>query len=284
MNLLALRTLGPKCRVALLGAVFAVGALLLFAVPRVHSAAISEAYKSNDKLVAGTLVILDDKAARTVNPATIERIDNLLGVVIAPESALLNLSTSADSLQVATSGVAEILVSDDNGSIATGDRITASRIAGVGAKATQTGRVVGVAQADFNQDSKGAEDQNVKFPDGTEKTVKVGRIPLLIDITTYNAGGAEEKTAIPKFIQDIAEAIAGKKVPTGKLIAGIIIIVLALVSVTVLLYGAVHSSIISIGRNPLSRHSIQRSLIEVIFLAVAILIIAFGAVYVIFRT
>jgi hypothetical protein len=53
----------------------------------------------------------------------------------------------------------------------------------------------------------------------------------------------------------------------------------ALISITVLLYGAVRNSIIAIGRNPLSRSSVLKGLLQVGLISVIILGAAGGAMY-----
>lgn len=253
--------------------------------PSVAGAAISNGYQSVDdeKLVPGTLVILDDKDARTIRGSTNERKNDLLGIVVQPDSALLNLSIKETEVQVGTTGTVEAIVSTENGPIAVGDRITASRVKGVGSRAVESGRVVGIAQQGLNDTTQGTTKKEITYSDGKKTELTFGRIQVLVDVGNYTPSSAQERSALPKIFVGLADSVSGKEVATGRIYAGLVIIILALVTVTVLLYGAVRSAIISIGRNPLSRHSVQRSLIQVLGLSVFILVMAFGSVYVIFK-
>lgn len=119
---------------------------LMWTAGRADSAALSMGYRADEGLSVGTLVSLTDKDQNQIAPATTENVENLLGAVIDPKGALINSTSTNDNVQVATTGLANVFVSDINGEIKVGDKITASPLAGVGMKATYSTKIVGVAQ------------------------------------------------------------------------------------------------------------------------------------------
>jgi hypothetical protein len=66
------------------------------------------------------------------------------------------LESDGSAMNVATDGWIEVNVTDENGSIKTGDYITSSVIAGFGAKAGRAGMALGVALSDFTPSSTSA--------------------------------------------------------------------------------------------------------------------------------
>ena len=259
-----------------------VGVLVGFAAGAVGTVnAVAQGFTASGTIPPGSLVSLDTSKDGTVTAATAENASGLAGVVVSPQDTLLSVVSGQNQVQVASSDTASVLVSTLNGDVAAGDHVAPSLIAGVGAKAVASGKVLGIAQASFNAKTDGAAKRTVKLADGTSKDVYVGQIPIQIQIADYVQ--PEANRAVPKFIQDLSNAVAGKQVSTGRIIVGGIIIFVALITITVLLYGATRSSIISIGRNPLSRAAVERSLFQVIFVVAVITIAAGAGVYLIFR-
>jgi hypothetical protein len=126
--------------------------MVLLAVPTAAHAStlISESYLSKDVLVPGTIVSLKKNSSDTVEPASTASSAYILGVIIDNANSQLSISTDkSNQVHVATNGVEPVLVSDINGSIGVGDPITSSPIKGVGMKATENVKIVGVAQEAF---------------------------------------------------------------------------------------------------------------------------------------
>ncbi len=248
------------------------------AVKAEEKAGLSQAYKSSQSVTPGTLVSLDTSSSDAIVAASQDRTDALLGVVVKSDEALLTLSSGkADDVQVATSGVAMALVSNVNGDIKAGDKIAVSPITGVGAKAVLSGKVVGTAQTDFTASSADKREVEIASKTGPPQKVLLGRIPILVNVSFYSA--KTEDSLIPSSIQSIFDALARKQVSLVKIVLSILLLSLALVVVSVLIYSAARNSIISIGRNPLSQPAVRRSLFSVIFIAAAILLITLMAVY-----
>ncbi|HSX01080.1 MAG TPA: hypothetical protein VLF67_02450, partial [Candidatus Saccharimonas sp.] len=177
----------------------------------------------------------------------------------------------------ATTGSVTALVSTEGGSLKVGDPIMVSTVAGVGMKASGRVRVIGTAQSPFDGSGDGIAKRTVDTAKGKQE-ISIGQIPVLIAVGQYNPE-AGSNSAVPTWLQDFSNALAGKDVsPLRIVIAGLILLV-TLVTVTVLLYAAVRNSIISIGRNPLSRGSVLRSMLEVILISAGIMAVAVIAMY-----
>ncbi len=238
-------------------AIIALGSLLLVTPARAQTdSSIAQGFKSQDANIAATsLVAIKRGNTNTVELSSIESADRLVGVVGA--KPLIELSGGAGSVQVVTSGLTSAIVSDINGGIVNGDKITTSPIEGVGMKATQSTVVVGIAQGDLN--SVSIEEQTITTKDGKEQTVKVGILPVQVGVAYYTIGSGS-KSFVPNALQEVVNSIAGRNVsPIRVLVAGLILMLL-FVSVTVLLYSAIRSGLISIGRNPLSEGAVRKSL------------------------
>lgn len=261
-----------------LGLVSAV--LLAVAVPLLAHAltAVSEGYNSDDKLPLAAIVSLKKGSTKDVELTTSDNVDNMLGAVIAPENSLLALTNgSSTETQVATNGEVQVLVSDINGTVKRGDHITASPISGVGMKTTDNARVLGIAQGD-TVDSD-TEKQTYKQKDGTEKTVKITTVPVQINISYYFK--EPDKTLVPSALQNVANSLAGKEVSTMPILISTAIFTVMIVVVVAIVYSMIRSSIISVGRNPMSQSAVYRGVIQISALVLAILGVGVVAIYLI---
>lgn len=240
------------------------------------SGAIAQNFQTNSKseLTAGSIVSLQENSPNDVELSNTDRVSQIVGIVA--DKPLVEFSDGNSTISVVTSGVTEALVSDINGTIKTGDKITASPINGIGMKATEPMLIVGTAQGNLG-DTDVAQ-RTINDRDGKPRTIRIGRIPVQVNVTFYTATSGAQNY-IPKFLQDTANALAGKEVSPVRVIASLLLAVLALVSVSILLYSSVRSSLISIGRNPLSESAIHKGLLEVGVIIIGILLIAFVAIY-----
>jgi hypothetical protein len=115
-----------------------------------------------------------------------------------------------------------------------------------------------------------------------EKTVKIGSIPVTIDIKT-NPNHKSTDVNAPDFLKRIGEAVADKEVSPVRIYLGVGIAVVSLIAAIVVVYAGVRNSVISIGRNPMSKKSIFRALLEVILTALLIVIVGLFAVYLLLK-
>ncbi len=241
---------------------------------------ISQGYHINGPTVDGTLVVTDHDVPGSVVPATFDSANDLVGVIVQAKESLLAVDSSANQTQVATSGVAYALVSDINGSVKTGDRITVSPLTGVGMKATAASRILGLAQSDLDTAS-GAQTLNAKDKAGQDQKVKVGRILVSINVGFYSGPSDNSSNLIPKPLQEISNTLAGKKVSPFRIILGGGLLLIALIISVILVYAAVRSSIVSIGRNPLSQPAVRKGLTQVLGFVSIILLVTLISVYLI---
>jgi hypothetical protein len=239
---------------------------------------ISQGYATTEKLSLGSLVSLQKDTSDHVVAAHTHNVDSLLGVVISSSNSLLSLSGGQDNqVQVATSGTLQVLASTINGPIYRGDHITASPISGVGMKATGNVRIIGTAQGDLT-DASGTK-QAYKDSEGHEQTTVLGEIPVLVNVSYYFK--EPDKTIVPSAIQNIANSLAGKPVSTLPILISAGIFIIMLIVVVSIIYSMIHSSIISVGRNPMSQSAIYRDLIQLSGLVLVILAVGLIAIYMI---
>ena len=238
------------------------------------AALISQSYSTTDDLALASIVSLKNNSSDEVVAASHINSDNLLGVVVSANSSSLSLTNNlANQVQVATSGTLGVLVSDINGVINRGDYITASPIKGVGMKATDNARIVGISQGSIEGGSK----QTIKNDSGKDQTVTVGQVPVLVNVSSYFK--QPDKTLIPSAVQNIANAFAGRSVSALPIIISAGIFVVTLLVVVIIIYAMIRNAIISVGRNPLSQSAVYRNVIQMSGLVLAILAAAFTAMY-----
>lgn len=235
---------------------------------------ISQSYSTTEKLATGSIVSLKLNTLDEVVGASYKNSDNLLGVIINVGSSSLSLTNNlSNQVQVATGGSLRVLVSDINGAINSGDFITASPITGIGMKATDNARVIGTAQGSIEGGSK----QLIKDDAGKDKTVTIGEVPLLVNVSSYFK--QPEKTLIPSAVQNIANAFAGRTVSPLPILISAGIFIVTLIVVIIIIYSMVRNGIISVGRNPLSQSAVYRNIIQMSGLVLGILAAAFIAIY-----
>ena len=257
----------------------AAAVVLALAIAGPAWASLSQGFTASSPIATGSLVSLDEKSSGSVIVADTTNVGRLFGIVVPPSSASISLSgTGSGQVQVVTSGTANVLISTIGGDIHVGDYITISPIAGVGQKVgTSSTRIVGTAQADFNGSGDGVTRRSID--DGsTKREVAIGQIPVIVAVSTYTGDG-RQSYVVPNWLQNLSNTLAGRSVSPIRIIIAGLILMIALASTTVLLYAAVRNSIISIGRNPLSRSSVLRGLLQVVAIAAGILAVTAGATY-----
>ncbi|MBI2798347.1 hypothetical protein HYX70_03575 [Candidatus Saccharibacteria bacterium] len=270
-----------KSGLRFLGCFFGTVLVLILVAQASTAATVSQGYQSNDILVTGNIVSTNSNANNyQVQLATTDNFNNLLGIVVTPNSTLLSIDNTSSSAQVASSGVANGFVSDINGNISKGDAVAISPIAGVGMKATQPTRIVGVAQADFKS-ATNVQSKNLVDKQGQSKQVRVGLIPVLVNVGDYQPSNYSGNSAVVRGVQSAVSNLAGRSVSATRAMAAFGVITLAIILAIIVLYASVTGSIRSIGRNPLAKKSVLRSLAQVIVAVGLIIVAAIAAVYVI---
>lgn len=226
------------------------------------SANISHSYSTTASITAGSLVSLDPLHSNFVLPANTGNGQQLLGVAVDINDSLLavDASTNAGVVQVATSGTANTLVSTVNGDITVGDQISVSPFNGLGMKAGPGSHVIGLAQTGFDSKSIGTKTEAVTDKSGKSSQVLVGYVKLGIAIGTASTQGSDNQL---NELQKAAKAVTGHSVSTARAFISLTVAVVATAALITLIYASIYGGIISIGRNPLAKYAVFRSLASV---------------------
>jgi hypothetical protein len=118
-------------------------------VPNALNSAVdlAENYFTKQDLIPGELVQTSLGLISGVERSNIESASTLLGVVSTNPAILLGegIQTDEKLVEIALAGRVPVIVSNENGQIKSGDPITISTIPGVGAKASDSGYIIGTA-------------------------------------------------------------------------------------------------------------------------------------------
>lgn len=246
------------------------------------SANISHSFGSSVTITTGSLVSLDPLHSNFVTQANTDNGLQLLGVVVNSKDSLLAVDSTGTTgtIQVATSGTVNVLVSDVNGDINVGDQVSVSPFNGVGMKAIGGDQVIGLAQTAFNTKSTNRTLENVTDKSGKATQVNVGYVTLGIAIGNVpsNSGGIKLNT-----VQQIVKSLTGHVVSTFRATLAMVVTVSASVALIVLIYASIYGGIISIGRNPLAKFAVFRSLMSVLGMAGLTALVASMTVYLLLR-
>ena len=245
-----------------------------------------QSYAADTAIANGTIVQLSGEGANRVKVGSKAEQQNMFGVAV--DRNQLPLVVTGGEIQnetfVAVSGTYNVLVSTEGGPIATGDYVTMSSVNGVAMKiGTEEGTVFGRANGAF--DGRGTNLGTTTLKDtggGEQETVTIGSIPVTIDIKR-NPNVITTESNLPEFLQRVGQEIAEKEVSPVRIYLSMAITFICIVATIVMLYAGIRNAVISIGRNPMSKKSIFRALLEVILTSVLILIIGLFAVYLLLR-
>lgn len=244
-----------------------------------------QSYQSDLTLQRGLLVRLDTKDSKKVKPVNAKNMQDTFGVVISPSDTPISVGVSQSSgnlAYVATSGNYNVIVTDQGGQIKKDDLLTISALDGIAMKAGETESTV-IGKALTNFDGKTNVTGKVTLKDSTGKalqTVHLGLIPVAFEVGS-NPLQKSTRADLPEWL--IKTGLVDKDVQPIKIYLSIGVLALAIIVALTVLYAGIRHSMISIGRNPLSRGSIARSLLSIFLSAFIILIIGGFTVYLILK-
>ena len=245
-----------------------------------------QGYAADRPLDNGTIVQLTGEGSNIVTIAKQSDLQNMFGVVVDPQQLSVKLSSEGleNEAFVAVSGTYNVLVSTQAGDIKAGDYVTLSSINGVAMKAgTEEKTVFGRAAGGFNASSPSVGQSTLKDVNGNvTQTVRLGSVPVTIEIQR-NPNIKSTKADVPEFLERAGQAIAEKEVSPIRIYLSLAIAVISLIAAIIVIYAGVRNSVISIGRNPMSKKSIFRALVEIILTSLLILIIGLFAVYLLLK-
>lgn len=237
--------------------------LAVFTLPSEAYAQFGETSIARTQLITGGVaesgdLVSFDRSTQTFRLAQVISDSNLFGVVVTNPTILLR--TSTESVPLVSSGEVYVQVTTANGPISAGDYITSSSIPGKGQKAgPSTSVVLGIALDSFPALSNATPSVvSTTTVDGGSIRVLLAIGPKLLDsggdgeLIAANAAGENEQTSSLDMF--------GVSTSLATLIKYLLatIVVVGSVYVAFRNFGSnMRDSIISVGRNPLAKASIQ---------------------------
>lgn len=246
----------------------------LLAIPAAaHADNVVEGFSSKDPIQPGMIVAIDKAASRSVKPAPADNSNLIYGVAVDPSDAPITLVGQNSQVFVATSGTYQVLASASGGAIKPGDYISLSTINGIAGRA-QVGQpvILGKAQSSFDGKTNTISSSN---------GVNIGRIFVSIGIAKNPLANSDP--TLPYFLRRVANSVANKSVPVIRIYTAMLIFIVSLIAAIVILWSGVRSSLISLGRNPLSRHAIFSGMYKVVFTGLGVFIIGLAGVYLLLK-
>lgn len=261
------------------------GLVLLLLTIFVSACAVVQAYargyKTNDNgLKPGMIVVINTTSAPgepLVERATRESVDRAIGITTEIEDNLVTVASGEQQVYVQMAGVASAYVTDTNGGVVKGDKLTLSPLKGILMRGNEVDPIVATALEDFPDGAAQAQPVTGESGATTARLAKLN-VALENSLVTDQEGPSDESA-----IERLGRAVIGRDVGELQVIVALIIFFIVLVSEGSIIYGAVSSGIISIGRNPMAKDVIRRELIRVLGLALVVLLIGLGAIYLVLR-
>jgi hypothetical protein len=150
-------------------------------------------------------------------------------------------------------------------------------------KASDTDSIVlGKALSAFTGKAESINTVQLKTVSHQTTTVYLGMILVSVNVT-HNPLLQNSHPLLPGFLIKAGQSIADGPVSTGKIYLCLLILFISMLISGSMLYAGVRSSIISVGRNPLSKVSIYRSLLQVTLTSLIVFILGLFAVYLLLR-
>jgi hypothetical protein len=237
----------------------------------VHANNVVESFAAVDTLQPGLVVALASNSPKTVVLAPAKDPGQIYGVVIDPSDAPFTLKSQGASVYVASGGVYAVLVSTSGGAIKAGDYLSMSPTDGIAAKASKSqSTVVGRAENSFDGKTDVVTTNGHSAVGRVEVNINVQKNPMATQPASH-------------FLTDLANSLANKSVATDRVYAAVaVFLISAGVAVTVL-WSGIKSSLVSLGRNPLSRPTILSSMYKVILTGLGIFILGLAGVYLLLK-
>lgn len=242
---------------------------------------VNQGFKSDESLRKGMIVAAVEGDETKVEKGNEENFERLKGVVVQKNDSPVTLAEEGNDVFVANTGIYDVLVSDENGEIKSGDYLSFSSLEGIAMKATdEQAIIIGRASQDFNGRDNVIGSQEDK---NTKRKVNFGLIKTAVGVGHNPWLRTEKGSTIPKIVERVTTTIAGKPVNTTRAWLATAVFLGTIFIVGVMLYSGSRSSLISVGRNPLSKGVIIKGLLQVVILSVAIFITGLFGVYLLLK-
>lgn len=277
-----------KDRVIILHALgaFAWGLIfILVAHPHASAQSFIQSYNTSAPIQQGIIVQLEQNPSKVL-PASQNNAYKTFGVVVDSSDAPVSFSnpnSQSSQVFVTSSGHYNVLVSDQNGPINSGNYITLSSVDGVGMNDNSSEPiVVGQAITSFSGGSNTVGTDSLKNSSGGTQAVHLGIIQANISIAK-NPLIASPKSSVPGVLQRFTVGVAGKEDPAWRIYLGLAVLVIVAILTGTMIYSAVRNSLVSIGRNPLSKQAIKKGFLRVVLTALIIFISGIFGVYLLLK-
>lgn len=245
--------------------------------------AITKGYSTEDKeLKIGMAASFSDNSASSgsyVEKATYTNSGSFAGIVVKVDDSAVTVSNRTDTVYVADSGIVKAFVSDINGVPKKGDQLVVSPLKGIlmrRTSETNKERVVAVANSDFGKSE--STEQTIELDKGN-KVTKVEQLEVSI-----RKDQTDDSSSDNSAIEELVFAITGRQVRLIRLVIAMTILFIILIIEGSIVYGAVSSSITAVGRNPLSKKSVYKQLVQTGALTLMILLFGIAGIYVVIYT
>ena len=246
--------------------------------------AYARGYVSQDQeLTPGMTAALSQSS--TAEVAVVERAnqDNpqmVVGVATVPEENTVTVASGTHQVYIQSIGSVKAFVSNVNGELKKGDSLTVSPILGVLMRANSGSRAIGTALEDFSNEN--AESHVITTDEGN-KTVLISELNISLANSLSNGQEFSADTEEASALEKLGKAITGKEIGEFQIITALVIFLVVMIAEGSIIYGAISSSIISLGRNPFSKNMIRKELVRVLLLAVFVLLIGLASMYAVLR-
>ena len=245
---------------------------------------VTQGYKSDTLLQNGMIVGLDPKDVTKVEPINSAQYNLLHGVVVNPSNSIILIGNNSTNVYVSTSGRVSVMVNDQNGNINPGDYVALSSVSGIGDKAILTDPLVlGKSVSAFNATDSAQQIGTVTVKDSTGKTSSLHIGYVTIDIAIGKNPLIITDNSLPSILSRASNLVAGKIVSPVRVYVSILVLAITAFVSGSLIYGGVRSSMISIGRNPLSKKVITRSLTQVVIVSLLVFLSGVFGVYLLLK-
>lgn len=248
------------------------------------SATVTQGYGADSVLQRGMIVGLKKDDPRKVELINNDDYDRVHGVVIGQNDSSVLLGSDTEKIFVASGGRFPVLVSNQNGNINEGDYVAVSSISGIGMRAGDIEPVIlgkAIEKFDASDQAQVKSTVTAKDQNGKAKEFSVGVIT--VDVSIGKNPMLRSNNDLPTALRRASEVLAGKPVSPVRVYLSLVVIVVAAAISGSLIYSAVKSSVIAIGRNPLSKKSIMRGLFQVVVIALLIFLLGIFGVYLLLK-
>lgn len=256
-------------------------------VPSALAQSVTQGYEAGEPLQNGMIVqlmVADGKNEPKVVALTQENEQQVLGVIVASSDSPVALADpNKQQVFVARNGQYSVLVSTQNGPITSGDYVTISSLKGVGMKSDSKHQVIlGKALQNFS-DGANASGHTTLAAGESKKKVALGRILVDVGIARNPAYSGDVIAGVPQWMTQIANQVSGRPITAMRLYACLAILFVTVVVSGSVLFAGARSGMSAVGRNPLAKKSIFRSMITVVMMAIIIVMVGIVAVYLLLK-